>query len=155
MRKKNDDGTFAYGLEARDAAMAKVNGFIASNGFSANDAVIFTGDTNFRVDNTGEQLRRMMNDPNADAYRGWVEPRYPSYYTCRFAEQDQCVNTDAPSYLACRSGNANGLKLVTQADVLAAVNGGPKEPRFNFALQGVSAAFEFFRVHYAFCVTLH
>ena len=97
-----------FGLDNRDTAMANIHEFLRAGAFANTDTVLLTGDTNFRVDNVGEQLKRKLSDPNAEAYRGWQEMGLPSYYTCRFAENDKRVNQDLQSYLDCRAGR-NGL----------------------------------------------
>jgi len=136
---------FAYGLEKRTAAMETLKSFRATSAgtsglgghsMAETDATLLMGDTNFRVDNQGEQLLRQLHAAVAgSAYYGWAEPKLPSYYTCRFAEAEKAVNKDEPSYTACRKGKVAGPKRPVIADLVA---GKPNEVT-NYAIQDNAA----------------
>lgn len=102
------------GLDERAGSMTKMMTFLRKQTawVEGRTTFLLAGDTNMRVDTDGEQLRRAIaasasteaSDAKFADFAGFVEPRFPSSYTCRFQSRDKVAEANRAAYDKCREG---------------------------------------------------
>lgn len=85
--KGSDSATHGYGKDLRIAAWKTWSqALVSKTWYKAEMPILWTGDSNFRVDNVeGDQLESIFRENKADSpFAGWMEPSLPRGYTCRY-----------------------------------------------------------------------
>jgi hypothetical protein len=115
--KGEDESPWEIGLKQRKDAFKEIVDFLAgkamfsgpkkANNWVDRTAIIFTGDTNMRVDDkVGDQLTSLMAGPvNDNPFYGWKEGgQPPDFFTCRFEKKSLFSGDSLAAYTSCRSG---------------------------------------------------
>lgn len=119
------------GLDERAASMTKMMNYLRKHSawVEGRTTFVLAGDTNMRVDADGEQLKRVLaaaadgsssSSPDAVKYAdfaGFVEPRFPSSYTCRFQSRDKVAEAYRATYDKCREGGGKYAAVDAQGAV--------------------------------------
>lgn len=116
------------GLDERAGSMAKMMAFLRKHSawVEGRTTFLLAGDTNMRVDTDGEQLKRVLEAAASSAkaedakyadFAGFVEPRYPSSFTCRFQSRDKVVEANRAAYDKCREGGGSYAAVDAQGAV--------------------------------------
>jgi hypothetical protein len=115
--KGEDQSPWEIGLQQRKDAFKEIVDFLSgksmfsgpkkASNWMDRTAIIFTGDTNMRIDdNVGDQLTSLMAAPEKDnPFHGWKEGGHPpDFFTCRFEKQSLFSGDALTAYTSCRRG---------------------------------------------------